>query len=136
MTVFLSHCNPTISTVLISKKFAKKVEPAEQMYNDVVQSVYQQAATSYTSSTSNSITTTTSTLWIAEEYADVFAEPSTLPPHRDFDMTIQLQPGAAPPFQAPRPMSAPMLDELKSQLKKLQDAGFIVPSNAPFGAPI
>jgi hypothetical protein len=74
--------------------------------------------------------------WIAEEYADVFSEPSRLPPHREFDMTIELQPGASPPFQAPRPMSAPMLDELKSQLTKLQQAGFVVPSNAPFGAPI
>src|SRR4029077_7740952 len=61
---------------------------------------------------------------------------STLPPHRELDMTIDLQPGASPPFQAPRLMSAPMLDELKSQLMKLQQAGFIVPSNAPFGAPI
>src|ERR1700736_6461478 len=74
--------------------------------------------------------------WIVDEYADVFTEPSSLPPHREYDMTIDLQPGASPPFQAPRPMSAPMLDELKAQLTKLQDAGFIVPSNAPFGAPI
>ena len=89
-------------------------------------------------STSNTATTTFSTQasWIANEYADVFSEPSSLPPHREYDMTIELQPGASPPFQAPRPMSAPMLDELKSQLTKLQEAGFIVASNAPFGAPI
>jgi hypothetical protein len=74
--------------------------------------------------------------WIQRQYGDVFAEPSTLPPHRDVDMTIDLQPGAAPPFQAPRPMSAPMLDELRNQLAKLQQAGFIAPSSAPYGAPV
>ena len=89
-------------------------------------------------STSNATSTALSTQssWVADEYADVFSEPSSLPPHREYDMTIELQPGVSPPFQAPRPMSAPMLDELKSQLTKLQEAGFIVASNAPFGAPI
>jgi hypothetical protein len=47
-----------------------------------------------------------------------------------------LFPVPPPPFQAPRPMSAPMLDELRTQLTKLQQAGFIVPSSAPYGAPI
>jgi hypothetical protein len=129
-TSTLQHGSPT-SIVLSSKAFANSLQPSDELYVAVIQQVDEM-------STSNTATTTFSTQasWIADEYADVFSEPSSLPPHREYDMTIELQPGVSPPFQAPRPMSAPMLDELKSQLTKLQEAGFIVASNAPFGAPI
>jgi hypothetical protein len=114
-TSTLQHGSPT-SIVLSSKAFANSLQPSDELYVAVIQQVDEM-------STSNTATTTFSTQasWIADEYADVFSEPSSLPPHREYDMTIELQPGASPPFQAPRPMSAPMLDELKSQLTKLQE---------------
>jgi len=127
------HSRASTSTVLSSKAFASNIQLSDELYIAVIQRVEQQSSVNNTAS---SITSSPQTAWIADEYNDVFSEPSSLPPHREFDMTIDLQPGASPPFQAPRPMSAPMLDELKSQLMKLQQAGFITPSNAPFGAPI
>jgi hypothetical protein len=127
-----SQTSPT-SAVLGGKSFARNISAADELYIAVVQRVEGDGLPlvpplppSYSPEAE----------WIGQQYDDVFIEPSTLPPHRDVDMKIDLQPGAAPPFQAPRPMSAPMLDELRKQLTKLQSAGFIVPSNAPYGAPV
>jgi hypothetical protein len=109
------------------KASARGLQPTDELYVALVQPTTPQAKPP-------SLFPTTRmdppTVW------DVFSEPSTLPPHRSFDLPIDLQQGGAPPpFQAPRAMSAPMIDELRTQLTKLQ-AGFMVPSSAPYGAPI
>ncbi|KAI5656492.1 hypothetical protein M9H77_25285 [Catharanthus roseus] len=62
--------------------------------------------------------------------------PKKLPPRREVDHQIELEPGAKPPAMSPYRMAPPELAELKKQLKGLIDAGFIRPSKAPFGAPV
>ena len=72
------------------------------------------------------------------EFADVFPDdlPSGLPPKREVDHKIELEPGNAPPTKAPYRMSPLELDELKKQLAELSAKGFIQPSKSPFGAPV
>lgn len=62
--------------------------------------------------------------------------PKRLPPRREVDHKIELEPGAKPPAKAPYRMAPPELEELKKQLKELLDAGYIQPSKAPYGAPV
>ncbi|XP_070001952.1 uncharacterized protein [Nicotiana sylvestris] len=73
-----------------------------------------------------------------EENKDVMPEelPKHLPPRREVDHKIELEPGAKPPTFAPYRMAPPELEELKKQLKELLDAGHIRPSKAPFSAPV
>nr|CAD1829976.1 unnamed protein product [Ananas comosus var. bracteatus] len=62
--------------------------------------------------------------------------PKRLPPRREVDHAIELEPGAKPPAKAPYRMAPPELEELQRQLKDLLDVGFIRPSKAPYGAPV
>ena len=74
---------------------------------------------------------------IAREFPDVF--PDTLPglpPDRQVEFTIDLEPGSAPVSKAPYRMAPKELDELKVQLQELLDLGFIRPSVSPWGAPV
>ena len=77
-----------------------------------------------------------SELRVMQEYSDVFAEPSGLPPSRDVDHHIELVPGAAPTGRPVARMSPSELDELKKQLQQLTDSGFIRPSKSPFGSAV
>ncbi|XP_028110938.1 uncharacterized protein LOC114309408 [Camellia sinensis] len=70
------------------------------------------------------------------EYADVFPdELPGLPPKRDVDFTIELQPGTSPISIAPHRMAPAELRELKEQLQELLSKKFIRPSTSPWGAP-
>ncbi|XP_075074421.1 uncharacterized protein LOC142162021 [Nicotiana tabacum] len=75
---------------------------------------------------------------LLEENQDVMPEelPKHLPPRREVDHKIELEPGAKPPAFAPYRMAPPALEELKKQLKELLDAGHIFPSKAPVGTPV
>ena len=75
---------------------------------------------------------------ILKEFGDVFPEdlPDTLPPKRDVDHKIELEPGHDPPFKSMYRLSYTELDELKKQLKYLTEKGFIRPSKSPYGAPV
>ncbi|KNA03308.1 hypothetical protein SOVF_210450, partial [Spinacia oleracea] len=75
---------------------------------------------------------------VLKEYEDVMPPelPKRLPPRREVDHMIELEPGARPPAMAPYRMAPPELEELCKQLKELLEAGFIRPSKAPFGAPV
>ncbi|KAG8377434.1 hypothetical protein BUALT_Bualt08G0032500 [Buddleja alternifolia] len=75
---------------------------------------------------------------VLEENQDVMPPqlPAKLPPRREVDHVIKLEPGAKPPSMAPYRMSPPELEELRKQLKDLLDKGMIRPSKAPFGAPV
>ncbi|XP_031745581.1 uncharacterized protein LOC116406021 [Cucumis sativus] len=59
-----------------------------------------------------------------------------LPPHREVDFAIELEPNTTPISRAPYRMAPAELKELKVQLQELLDKGFIRPSVSPWGAPV
>jgi hypothetical protein len=70
------------------------------------------------------------------EYPDVFLdELPGMPPDRDIEFAIELQPGTAPISKRPYRMPLAELAELKKQLQELLDKGFIRPSTSPWGCP-
>ncbi|XP_054805380.1 uncharacterized protein LOC129308324 [Prosopis cineraria] len=75
---------------------------------------------------------------VLQEYKHVMPDelPKKLPPRREVDHQIELEPGAKPPALAPYRMSPPELAELRRQLQDLLDSGYIQPSKAPYGAPV
>ena len=70
------------------------------------------------------------------EYTDVFDEPSSLPPPRSVDFSIELEPGTRPISKAPYRIAPVEMLELKRQLEELAEKGFIRPSVSPWGAPV
>ncbi|XP_065866494.1 uncharacterized protein [Euphorbia lathyris] len=74
---------------------------------------------------------------IVNEYPDVFPdEIPGLPPEREVEFAIDLQPGTAPISLAPYRMAPAEMKELKIQLQELLDKGYIRPSVSPWGAPV
>jgi hypothetical protein len=70
------------------------------------------------------------------DYLDVFPdELPGMPPDRDIEFVIELQPGTAPISKRPYRMPPAELAELKKQLQELLDKGFICPSTSPWGCP-
>jgi hypothetical protein len=70
------------------------------------------------------------------EYADVFPdELPGMPPDRDIEFAIELQPRTTPISKRPYRMPPAELAELKKQLQELLDKGFIRPSTLPWGCP-
>ena len=75
---------------------------------------------------------------VLDEFKDVMPPklPKKLPPNWEVEHEIELKQDANPPALAPYRMAPLELEELRRQLKDLFDAGYIRPSNAPFGAPV
>jgi hypothetical protein len=70
------------------------------------------------------------------EYPDVFPdELPGIPPYRDIEFAIELQPEIDPISKRPYRMPPAELVELKKQLQELLDKGFIRPSTSPWGCP-
>jgi hypothetical protein len=70
------------------------------------------------------------------EYPDVFPDGLPgIPPDRDVEFVIELQPGTAPISKRPYRMPPKELAELKNQLQELLDKGYIHPSSSPWGSP-
>jgi hypothetical protein len=70
------------------------------------------------------------------EYPDVFPDDlPEMPPDRDVEFVIELQPGTAPISKRPYHMLPNELAELKLQLQELLDKGYIHPSASPWGCP-
>jgi len=69
-------------------------------------------------------------------FADVFTEPTGLPPARDCDHNIHLKPGTEP--VAVRPYRYPQLqkDELEKKCDAMLQQGIIRPCTSPFSAPV
>jgi hypothetical protein len=68
------------------------------------------------------------------EYPDVFPDELLgMPPDRDIEFAIELQPRTAPISKRPYRMPPAELAELKKQLQELLDKGFICPSTSPWG---
>ncbi|GJW72978.1 hypothetical protein Tco_0132348 [Tanacetum coccineum] len=61
---------------------------------------------------------------------------SGLPPSREIKFRIDLIPGAMPVAKSPSRLAPSEMEELSSQLRELQDKGFIRPSSSPWGAPL
>jgi hypothetical protein len=74
---------------------------------------------------------------VVRELPDVFLEElSGMPPDREVEFVIDLLPGTTPISKRPYKMSMEELKELKKQLTELQEAGYILPSSSPWGAPV
>ncbi|KAA0047197.1 reverse transcriptase [Cucumis melo var. makuwa] len=74
---------------------------------------------------------------VVRDYPDVFPEELPgLPPHREVEFAIKLEPGTVLISRAPYRMAPVELKELKVQLQELLDKGFIRPSVSPWGAPV
>ena len=59
-----------------------------------------------------------------------------LPPRRVVDFGIELHPGISPISMTPHGMAHVELQELRVQLQKLLDKGFIRPSTSPWGVSV
>jgi hypothetical protein len=71
---------------------------------------------------------------VACEFPDVFSEDLPgMPPDRDVEFIIELQPGTTPISRRPYNMTLKELAELKVQLDELLDKGYICPSSSPWG---
>ena len=68
------------------------------------------------------------------EFSDVFPKDlPELPPDRDVEFTIELEPSTAPISWCPYRMAHKELAEIKKQLDELLEKGFIRPSSSPWG---
>jgi hypothetical protein len=73
---------------------------------------------------------------IVREYPDVFPDDLPgMPPDRDIEFIIELQPSTTPISKRSYRMPPNELAELKIQLQDLLDKGFIRPSASPWGCP-
>jgi hypothetical protein len=74
---------------------------------------------------------------VVNEFPDVFhIELLGMPPNRDIEFVIELNPGTAPIHKTPYRMATPELAGLKEHIKDLLEKGFIHPSSSPWGAPV
>ncbi|TYK23818.1 ty3-gypsy retrotransposon protein [Cucumis melo var. makuwa] len=74
---------------------------------------------------------------VVRGYPDVFPEELPgLPPYREIEFAIELEPVTVPISRAPYRMAPTQLKELKVQLQELFDKGFIWSSVSPWGAPV
>jgi hypothetical protein len=72
---------------------------------------------------------------VVRDFPDVFPEELPgMPSEREVEFVIDLLPGTAPISKRPYRMSVEVLQELKKQLSKLQEAGYIRLSSSPWGA--
>jgi hypothetical protein len=73
---------------------------------------------------------------VVYDYPDIFPdELPWMPPDRDIEFAIELQPRTAPISKRPYRMPPAELAELKKQLQELLDKGFIRQSTSPWGCP-
>jgi hypothetical protein len=86
--------------------------------------------------TDTDATIPTEILQILTEFAEVFAEPSGVPPTRPFDHAIPLVPGAKPVNLRPYHYSPAQKDEIEWQIAEMLRQGIIQPSCSPFSSPV
>jgi hypothetical protein len=73
---------------------------------------------------------------MVQEFPNVFLDDLLgMPPERDIEFKIELQPGTAPVAKSPYKITRDELVELKIQLKDLLDKGYIRPSSSPWDFP-
>ncbi|KAK8918385.1 hypothetical protein KSP39_PZI021868 [Platanthera zijinensis] len=90
-----------------------------------------------TSVISNAVIPQLESIPIASEFPDVFpAELLGMPPDREVEFSIDVEPGTRPISKTPYRMTPRELEELRSQLDELLERGYIRPSSSPWGAPV
>ncbi|XP_073153287.1 uncharacterized protein [Henckelia pumila] len=73
---------------------------------------------------------------VVRDFPKVFPDDITgLPPAREVEFGIELMPGTQPSSKAPYRLALTEMKELKEQLQKLLNKGFIRPTISPWGAP-
>ena len=73
---------------------------------------------------------------VVSDYQDVFQDIPGLPPVREVEFCIELQPGIAPISRAPYRMAPAEMRELQTQLDELLAQCFICRSHSSWGAPV
>ncbi|GKB13006.1 putative reverse transcriptase domain-containing protein [Tanacetum coccineum] len=74
---------------------------------------------------------------VVRNFSEVFPDDlSGLPPSREIEFHIDLIPRAMLVAKSPYRLAPSEMEELSSQLKELQDKGFIRPSSSPMGVPV
>ncbi|GJV17851.1 putative reverse transcriptase domain-containing protein [Tanacetum coccineum] len=74
---------------------------------------------------------------VVRNFSKVFLDDlSGLPPSQEIKFRIDLIPGAMSVAKSPYRLAPSEMEELSSQLRELQDKGFIRPSSSPWGAPV
>src|SRR4051812_42330722 len=73
---------------------------------------------------------------LLEEFADVFAAPQGLPPHRQYNHAVTLVEGAVPANTRPYRYSPLQKDKIERQVKEMLDSGVITHSVSPYAAPV
>jgi hypothetical protein len=66
----------------------------------------------------------------------VFAAPTELPPHREYDHTIYLSPRVVPFNSRPYRYSPMHKDEIERQVRALLDSGLIETRKSSFASPV
>jgi hypothetical protein len=73
---------------------------------------------------------------LLDDFVDVFVDPKSLPPHRQYDHAISLEPMAQPVNSRPYRYSPLQKDEIEHQIAEMIAAGVIVPSMSPYASPV
>jgi hypothetical protein len=73
---------------------------------------------------------------LLHEFQDVFQEPTSLPPHREFDHAISLEPAASPVNSRPYRYSPLQKDEIERQVSEMLKTGVITRSISPYASPV
>lgn len=73
---------------------------------------------------------------VLTEFVARFQEPTSLPPHRDFDHNIPLIPGARPVNKKPYRYSPQQKDEIEKQVVQMLNQVIIQSSSSPFASPV
>lgn len=73
---------------------------------------------------------------VLDQFAEVFAEPTTLPPSRPYDHAIALKSDATPFNAHPYRYSPEHKTEIEHQVRSMLKASIICPSMSPFASPI
>ncbi|XP_019171199.1 PREDICTED: uncharacterized protein LOC109166765 [Ipomoea nil] len=73
---------------------------------------------------------------LLQEFQDVFAEPTDLPPPRVLDHSIPLVPGAKPVNMGPYRYSYDQKNAIEKMVNEMLEAGVITPSTSSFASPV
>jgi hypothetical protein len=66
----------------------------------------------------------------------MFQDAKTLPPHRQYDHAIALDPSAMPVNYRPYRYSPLQKDEIERQITEIIKAGVVLPSMSPYASPV
>lgn len=73
---------------------------------------------------------------VIDNFFEIFAPPTALPPSRACNHSIPLIPGALPVFIRPYRYPPALKDEIERQVNDMLSQGIIQPSSSPFSSPV